>query len=252
VPSRRSASWLAALLCVFAVWYGRHTPYTLREATMFQLVFDDVLGHSERPAADAAELGLDPEWVRYVGTSPYAKDSPLLAPAFRTQFLHRVGYRRVIRFYLRHPARLAERIERASREMWTLRPPLGNFERSPEHPVSERASSFGLWSGLRARLGAHPLAWAAVLFAGNLAAAASGWRSASPRGRLFREGIVLMVAMAVLAFAVCALAQAPPDLSRALYAYHTLCDLLLIADAGWIVQELASRRAGRFVAPERT
>jgi hypothetical protein len=49
--------------------------------------------------------------------------------------------------------------------------------------------------------------------------------------------------MAGLAFAVCALAQAPPDLSRALYAYHALCDLILVADAGWMLQVLAGRRS---------
>jgi hypothetical protein len=46
--------------------------------------------------------------------------------------------------------------------------------------------------------------------------------------------------MAGLALAVCTFAQAPTDLSRALYAYHALCDLLLIADAGWIAETLAT------------
>jgi hypothetical protein len=46
--------------------------------------------------------------------------------------------------------------------------------------------------------------------------------------------------MSGLAFAVCALAQAPPDTARALYAYHALCDLLVIADAGWIAEALAA------------
>ena len=241
-PWRSAAAWLAAALCAFSVWYGRHTPYTLREATMFQLVFDDVLGRSATPADDAAELRLDPAWIRYVGTSPYAKDSPLLAPEFRMRFLHAVGYRSVLRFYARHPARLGERLERASREMWTLRPPLGNFERSPEHPQTARASAFGVWSRARAALGAHALTWATVLFAGNLAASAAGWRAASRRGRLFREGLALLVVMAGLAFAVCALAQAPPDLSRALYSFHALVDFLLIADAAWLAQALAGRR----------
>jgi hypothetical protein len=250
-PWRSVAAWLAVGVCAFSVWYGRHTPYTLREATMFQLVFDDVLGHSARPAEDAAELGLDPAWVPYVGTSPYAKDSPLLEPEFRTRFLHTVGYRKVLRFYARHPARLADRLERASREMWNLRPPLGNFERSAAHPEAARATAFGIWSGMRARLGAHPIPWAVLLLGGSLAAAVGGWRHASTRGRLFREGVVLLIAMASFALAVCALAQAPPDLSRALYAYHALCDLLLIADAGWCVQAVADRWSSKVLA-ERT
>ncbi len=59
-----------------------------------------------------------------------------------------------------------------------------------------------------------------------------------------------MVLMALLAFAVCAFAHAPPDLSRALYAFHALCDLLIIADAGWIAEALSRRfrRAGRPIA----
>jgi hypothetical protein len=239
---RHVAVWLGIALCAFAVWYGRHTPYTLREATMYQLVFDDVLAHSASPAADAAELRLDPDWVKYTGTNPYATDSPLLDPQFRARFLHRVGYRQVLRFYLAHPRRLAGRIERASAQAWSLRPTFGNFEKSPEHPVSTLATRFSLWSRTRGHMGAHPLFWIAILLGGNLAAALVSYRRAALEGRLFRGGIVLMVLMAGLALAVCTLAQAPIDLSRQLYAYHALCDLLMIADGGWVVQALVSHR----------
>jgi hypothetical protein len=236
---RQTAVWLGIGLCAFAVWYGRHTPYTLREAAIYQVVFDEVLGHSAAPAADAAELELDPDWVRYTGSNAFAPDSPLLDPQFRVRFLHRVGYRRVLRFYLRHPARLVDRIERASLQAWSLRPTFGNFEKSPEHPESSLATRFSLWSQTRGRLGAHPIFWIAFLLGGNLAAAIATHRRSTPRGRRFRQGIVLMVLMSGLALAVCMFAQAPTDLSRALYAYHALCDLLMIADVGWMAQALA-------------
>lgn len=238
---RRSAVWLGIGLCAFSVWYGRHTPYTLREATIFQVVFDDLLTHSAAPATDAAELRLDPDWVKYTGSNPYAPDSPLLDSRFRMRLLHQTGYRQILRFYVRHPKRLVERIERASLQAWSLRPAFGNFERSAEHPESSLATQFSLWSRIRGRLGAHPLFWIMLLLGGNLAAALVTYRRSTERGRLFREGVILVVLMSGLAFAVCALAQAPPDLSRALYAYHALCDLLLIADAGWIAEALAGR-----------
>ncbi|HTD52425.1 MAG TPA: hypothetical protein VK780_05325 [Thermoanaerobaculia bacterium] len=247
---RRSAVWLGVGLCAFSVWYGRHTPYTLREATIFQVVFDDVLAHSAAPTTDAAELRLDPDWVKYTGSNPYSPDSPLLDPEFRVRFLHQVGYRRILRFYLRHPTRLVERVERASLQAWSLRPAFGNFERSPEHPEPRLATRFSLWSRMRGRLGAHPLFWIMLLFGGNLAAALTTYRRSTPRGRLFREGVILVVLMSGLAFAVCALAGAPPDLSRALYVYHALCDLLLIADAGWIAEAVA-RRSARQAAQAR-
>lgn len=244
----RGATWLAAGLCVFAVWYGRHTPYTLREAVMFQLVFEDVLGRSPHPAQDAAELGLDPDWVRYTGTNAFAPDSPLLQPEFRVRFLHRVGYHKVLRFYLRHPPRLVGRLEAASRDLWTLRPTLGNFEESAGRPPGARATTFAVWSGALERLGAHPVPWAIALLGGNVVAAGVSHRRASLRGKLFREGVILVVAMACLAFGVCALAQAARDLSRALFAFHVLCDLLLIADVGWCVQILERRRV-EHIAP---
>lgn len=237
---RRAAAWLGVGLCAFSVWYGRHTPYTLREATLYQVVFDDVLAHSAAPAADAAELRLDPEWVRHTGSNPYAPDSPLLDSSFRTRFLHQVGYRQVLRFYLRHPGRLAERVERASAQMWSLRPTFGNFEKTAEHPEPTLATRFSLWSRARGSFGAHPLVWISVLLGGNLAAAIATYRRSSAAGRLFREGVIVMALMSCLALAVCTLAQAPTDLSRALYAYHALCDLLLIADVGWIAEALAA------------
>src|SRR5262249_8048023 len=135
-----------------------------------------------------------------------------------------------------------DRLERASRKVWSLRPDFGNFERSPEHPRTELATRFSAWSRLRGTLGAHPAFWAIALLGGSLAAALATHRRAGLRGKLFREAVVLLVTMAALAFAVCALAQAPPDLSRALFAYHAICDLVIVADAGWIAQTLATRR----------
>jgi hypothetical protein len=239
---RRTAVWLGVALCAFSVWYGRHTPFSLRELTMFQVVFDDLLVNSPRPEADAEELGLDPNWVRYAGASPYGPRSPLADPEFRRMFLRRVGHRRIVRFYLTHPDRLAARIDRASRDTWSLRPPgYGNFESSSGRPPKTLATRFSAWSRMRGRLGAHPLAAIALLLGGNFAAVAATYRRSTQRGRLFREGVLLLVLMASLAFAVCALAQAPPDLSRALYAYHAEIDLLVIADAGWIAERLVRR-----------
>ena len=243
---RRTAVWLGVALCAFSVWYGRHTPFGLRQLAIFQVVFDDLLVHSPSPRTDAAELRLDPRWLRYAGASPYGPDSPLADPEFRETLLRRVGHWRIARFYASHPDRLAGRIERASRDAWSLRPPgYGNFESSSGHPAKSLATRFSSWSRIRGRLGAHPLPPLAILLGGNVVAVAATCRRATPRGRQFREGVLLLVVMAFLAFAVCALAQAPPDLSRALYAFHAEIDLLLIADACGIAEALVRARERR-------
>lgn len=239
---RRPVLWLALALVAFAAWYGRHTPMALREAALYQVVFYEVLPHSPSPAADAAELGLDPGWLKYSGTDAFRPETPLLDPSFRVRFLGSVGYKKIALFYLRHPGRYAERLDRASRKIWALRPSYGNLEKSDAHPGRTLTQRFAAWSRLRlALLGPHALPWLALLFAGNAALALGTYRRASARGRLLRETILAAVAMSATAFLVCVLTNAPPDFSRVFYAAEALCDLLLVADAVWIAQALTSR-----------
>jgi hypothetical protein len=247
---RTPALWLAVALCGFSVWYGRHTPVSLRAAALYQVVFYEVLPHSPSPAADAAELGLDPDWLKYSGTDAFRPDTPLVDPSFRARFLGSVGYKKIALFYLRHPGRYAERLERASPKFWALRPSYGNLEKSGAHPGRTLTQRFAAWSRLRlALLGPHALTWLALLLAGNAALALATHRRASVRGRLFRETILAAAAMSATAFWVCVLTNAPPDFSRVFYAAEALCDLLLVVDAAWIAQALTSLRRPLAPAP---
>jgi hypothetical protein len=244
---RRPVVLLALALCAFSAWYGRSTPMPLREAVLYSVVFSDLLPNSPDPAADAAELGLDPDWLRYSGTDPYLPDAPLRDPAFRVRFLGSVGYRKIVGLYVRHPSRFAARLDRVSRKIWALRPSYGNLEKSPAHPTRTLTTRFAAWS--RARLGffgPHALASLALLLAGNAAVALSTYRRASARGRLFREALLAAVAMSATAFLFSILTNAPPDLSRVFYVAEALCDLLIVADLAWLAQALTGRRA---VAP---
>jgi hypothetical protein len=237
-PWRRPAAWLAAALCVFSVWYGRSTPMALREAALYEVVFYDLLPHSPDAVRDAAELDLDRSWLQYSGTNAFQRDSPLLDRAFRMEFLRRVGYRRILRFYLNHPTRLVERLVRGSEKAWSLRPSFGNFEKSTQSPRLRKADRFDAWSQFRRRAAHPPLLWLAALFAGNLGFAFATYRRASWKGRRFREGVVLAVVMAAAAYAVCILFNAAPDLSRTFFVAEALCDLLIVADAAWLTQTL--------------
>jgi hypothetical protein len=241
---RRPALWLALALCGFSAWYGRTTPMPLREAVVYSVVFSDLLPNSPEPAADAAELGLDPEWLKYSGTDPYRVDTPLRDPAFRVRFLGSVGYRKIVRLYLHHPSRFAARLDRVSRKIWALRPSYGNLEKSATHPTRTLTTRFSAWSRLRLELfGPHALAWLALLLAGNAALALGTYRRASARGRLLREGLLAAALMSATAFLVSILTNAPPDLSRVFYVAEALCDLLLVADLAWLAQALTGRRA---------
>ncbi len=242
--SRRAAVPLAIGLCLLSVWYGRRTPVSLREAALYQVVFAEVLPHSPDPSADAAALGLDPDWLRYSGTNAFQADTPLLDPAFRIRFLKAIGYRKILGFYARRPNRFAERVRRISRKLWTLRPSYGNLERSEAHPRRTLTDRWSAWSRWRLRLfGSQPIAWLILLLGGNAAWSLATYRQATPRGRLLRETILAAVVMSATAFFVCLLTNAPPDFSRVFYVAEALCDLLIVADAMGIAQAAAARRA---------
>lgn len=241
---RKPAAWMAAGLCLFGVVYGRRTPETLRGAALYQVVFYEILPHSPDPGADAAELGLDPEWLRYSGTDAFRSDSPLLDADFHARFLAGSGYGKVLRFYGNHPRRLVERLDRISPKIWALRPSYGNLEKSDAHPARTLTDRFALWSTLRSRyFSPHALAWLGLLYGVNAIAVAATYRRASKKGRLFREGLIAAIAMSAVAFGVCILTNAPPDYSRVFYLAEALSDLILVADAAWLTQALARRAA---------
>jgi hypothetical protein len=240
---RRPAAAMALALCLVGLWYGRRTPRALQAAALYQVLFYETLPHSPSPQADLAELGLDPEWIKYSGTDAFQPDTPLDDEAFRHRFLASTGYGRIVGFYLAHPARLADRVRRASPKLWSLRPSYGNLEWSQEFPTRTLTARFAAWSRLRLKVfGSFPIVALALLLCGNAAFALGTWRGASARGRLLRDGILAAAFMSATAFGVCLLTNAPPDFSRVFYVAEALCDLLLVADAAWLAQALGRAR----------
>lgn len=250
---RQPAVAMALVLVLFAAWYWRRTPWGIRQAALYHTVFLRILPLSPDPRADLAELGLEADWIRYARTSAYSPDSGLNDPEFRAAFDQRYSYRKMWRFYLHHPERLARPARDTAESFFRLRPGLGNFDQSTGAEGRAQARRFALWSDLRARLSDYGAVALPLLLAGNLAAALHGYRRASPRGRLVREGIVVLVAMCALEFAVCALsdAQLVYDTIRHLYVGEAIGDLLIVADATWIVGALATRRREQSLAGRR-
>ena len=241
---RRPVAWLAAALCVFSLWYYRQAPQeSIRNVGLFHTFFLEVLPHSPDAGRDLDELGLDRDLAKYSGTNAYAPGTPIADPDFAARFFDRFDYGSLVRFYLAHPARLLDRLHRGAPSALRLRPwRLGNYTADSGFPPNAMTAHFGWWSGLRLGLRTHADAWLILLLGGSVAACAAGYRKASRRGRLFREGLCLLVLMAVVEYLVCALADYLGDLGRHLYVFQALCDLVLVADAAWLVQSIASRR----------
>lgn len=255
-PARaRAAPWLATGLLGCGIFYYFQTPLQLKTEALYNTVFLQLLLSSPTPDADLAELRLPSSWIAYNRTHAYQPTAGIKNPAFRDEFLRRVGYRRLLAFYLRHPRRFAALLRGAASRAFTLRQDyLGNFTQAAGGKPREWSRAFGVWSASKARwnVSGHwilPLFWTL-----NLAGALAIFlRQSDPRTRCLCAAVGILVVMSILEFFVCALADALADVARHLHAFNAMTDLCLIADAVWLatraVSLVSAFRRGEGLAP---
>jgi hypothetical protein len=240
--ARGAALVLAAGLALLAWRYYASSQASSGWLTRYNQLFFEILPNSPDPARDLEELGLDPSLARFARVKAWAAESPAHIPSVREFLEPRSGKTSPRMLYLRHPGRAVDALRRASRASFHLQAPeLGQFAKESGAPPLARAR--GMWSDWRERLSGLPALF--VLLGGTLVAAAATYQRASPRGRLLREALAVLVAMATGAFLAAALGDWHVDIERHLYAFHAMCDLILATDAAWIVQAFASRRTVR-------
>jgi hypothetical protein len=246
-PGRpRAVLLLGLLLCAAAAISYRALPSAQRDTALFNTVFRDLLARSSDPRADLLELGLPPDWARYAGSNAFAPDSPFRRAEIQSRFLDSVSYRKVLLFYLRHPARPARLLQEGAARAFRLRPRyLGNFTKDSGARPTEKSRAFAVWSDARAKL--SPLGpWLLpALWGANLAAALALWRRQTAEESCAGAALAVLVLLSITAFLVCALAEGLPDLARHLHAFNAMTDLTLLADAVGIVSWLAAVRVGR-------
>lgn len=150
---RVTAGALCAALLVSQVALAGSIPAWMENDTNYQAVFFGVLKNSETPEQDLEELGLDPAYAPLAGTHAYQPSYPMdiYSDAFRQGFYENVSKVRVMYFYLRHPARLLDKMDTALMCSAYIRPPyLGNL--SSKRMTHVKRSSGWSWLRVRSRV----------------------------------------------------------------------------------------------------
>ena len=119
-----------------------------------------------------------------------------------------------------------------------LRADYGNFEKEAGFRPGARSAAYSAWTRIRLLGREKAPLLLALFFAANAFLAAAGRAPAAARA-----GIGALVASGALAFAVCALTSAHLDLSRKLYVFHAVTDLLIVADLAIAANAAVPRRA---------
>ena len=247
-----------AMFCALvggSIWVIASNPVMLAASPRFSLIFFKLLPYSKATERDAAELGLVPGDLKYIGARAFLPDSPTQNPDWARQFSRRATNAAIVKFYARHPRVAMDFLWRdLHNEAWQIRPVnLSNFQRQEGHPAGARTTRMGLWSALRSRMferwPAHMIIWYAVVLA------AAGFTVA--RGRIaFRRAIAwTMLFAAVMGlgeFAVASLGDAL-ETYRHLLLFHLFTDLTIFFSLVFILSPHHSPIIFRAAArPSRT
>jgi hypothetical protein len=141
--ARRVVGLASALLLVAAaVCTALYSRSNMIQKNLYNAVFWDLLGHSHSVADDLVELGLPQAYAPYAGLAWYHPDAGI-GRRDRLENLVGLGYGGITSFYLRHPARFADLIGRASREAYLTRIPYLAYSEAASGRAPPRLA---LWS----------------------------------------------------------------------------------------------------------
>ena len=241
---RLGALALASIIPLGACAEYLNMPAADARMPQYAVVFQKILERSRTPEADLKELGLEPEFARFVGHGRDRLPDARIEQEWWNQFLGQANRGRVLLFHLRHPWRTAAmmywdlKIRGADRRMSIF----GKYDRASGYPPQPQARSFWWWTAFRSALLRwapwHVLVWFAAVFwiAGRIAI--REWPAQRARVAVLCLALALM---ALLEFAVSSLSDAG-ETDRHLFLFHVLTDFTILCAAAWGAQAFFRRR----------
>jgi hypothetical protein len=239
----RVLAWgMAAVVLIAGVTMEVTADRAYKGQALFNVLFARIGAQGPAAMPDLLKLGVKPEEARYLGMHSYMPDSPSFQWA--EEFYERIGFRRLLGWYLSHPVKTFRMIR--SGLLWEeelMRANnLGNYRIEEGHRPSERTRRFALWSDLRSRLFHRapwylPV-WYALFFTGCAIVIARRHSRVWTRMAWLALGIGLLGAGEFLASSLADCL----DVSRHLFLFHACTDLTFCFAAAWAVQGLRRRK----------
>jgi hypothetical protein len=233
-----------AVMLMFAALCYVSSPTGVKNNSLYNAVFGDLLKNSPDPAADLAELKLSNDLLKYVGTHAFIKDSPVPQDWFKAAFYQKVRHEDLLGFYMRHPSRLWELITRRSAKAFTLVTHYGNFEKRSGFPPGTKSSAFKIWSDFKEKVFPGSPWTLVVLFFGNIAAVALLLirdRKSGDSWHLRLSAFGILNLMAVGAFLTSTLGDGTLDIVRQLFTFNAMTDLCLIGDVVFLIEAITRK-----------
>ena len=231
-----------AVVLAFATICYVAGPTGVKNNSLYNAVFEDLLKNSPDPATDLAELKLSNDLLKYVGTHAFIKDLPVPQDWFKAAFYQKVRHEDLLVFYVKHPSRLWTLITRRSAKAFTLVTHYGNFEKRSGFPSGTKSSAFKIWSDFKQKVFPGSPWTLMVLFFGNIAAVAFlliGAKSLqfAPGAFGFRNS----ESDGYRSIFDPTLGDGTLDIVRQFYTFNAMTDLCLIGDVVFLIEAVTRK-----------
>jgi hypothetical protein len=236
------SGFLAAAVTCMAFWYFTQTPRILGVQNAYIEIFMDLLPHSSTPRQDLSEIGLNPNFAEFTGTTPYQRDSPLNNPQFQAEFSEKINSLTVPMFYLSHPDRLYSLCARCAKHAFSTRVSrLGYYEAYTGKPLT---LPFAIWSSVRENMFPRSMFFLVFFCATGLGAIALQIKTSSTVYKNLCILYQLFILIAVAQFFVAVLVGGgEADLEKHLFMFNLAFDVCFILCVLWTVYTLQTFRS---------
>jgi hypothetical protein len=222
-------SWCLFVASVLACGYMFvKTPRRYSYTGLYSVIFAKLAPESPHPGAMLQELGLGPEWLRYVGGHAYTPMSGFFDAPVQAKFMSQTSFVKLGVYYLRHPLVALHFWEDNFRLDGVRRPGyFGNFVKNSRYPPGATTRACALASEWKTWLMiGRP--YAALLYwlvpSGLLCACA--WRLRRRFPGLF-EACCVLILMASIEMVTSCFGD-PQDADRHLFIYNAMVDVIVI------------------------
>jgi len=244
-PAQKTGAVAIALIIPLAAWAEYWSiPFPEMKMPQYGVVFGKILEGSPTPAQDLRELGLGPEYARYIGQGRTALADPIDENQWWADYLSKVTPGRVLQFHLRHPWRTAVFMYRDMNEKAADRrlQIFGKYDRESGYGAKAQARSFYWWTSMRSALFRlapwHIVAWFAAV--GWICVRLALRRSGSAAGSIAIL-CLLLTAMASVEFLISSLADSG-ETERHLFLFQVLTDFTILGAIVWVTERFSARR----------
>ncbi len=233
---RRVTVIFSAVMVVVSVFTMVFVSHEIYRINIHQAVFFGILRLSDDPAKDLDALQLSRELTVLAGHTYYENDVvyPPDSEYLQREFFDKISYSKIMTYYLTHPARLWQAMEKTAKSAYEIMPGyLGSYVRAAGFPPGMTAEAFAPYDRLRQFVFArNPFPLVVTILAYLLAAVYAVVvyvRAKNKKTRALLEFLAAIAVMGALQFAMPYIADGDGDLNKHLFLFNVAADILIFS-----------------------